>query len=675
MAPQAAQLDHLAADRERMVERQIAARGVDDQRVLDAMRQVPREAFVAPGFEEFAYEDSPLPIAEGQTISQPYIVALMIEAAEVKPGDRVLEIGAGSGYAAAVLGRIAAQVYTIERHGGLARSAQDRLARLGYRNIEVRCGDGTLGWPEAAPFDAIIVTAGGPEIPESLRNQLTIGGRLVIPIGSLSDEQRLVKVVRDGEHAFHEEDLGAVRFVPLIGEHGWSEELPEESGGPIEAELRPPARSRPPTGLLRQTAERLPDLDDPAFGRLFDRFADARVVLLGEATHGTSEFYRARAAITRALIERHGFNIVAVEADWPDAAAIDRYVRHKSRPPDATTAFRRFPTWMWRNLEVHEFVDWLRAHNEGQEPAGRAGFFGLDIYNMSASIRAVIEYLDKVDPEAARVARERYGCLTPWQHDPATYGRAVLSAGYAKCEAAVVAMLRELLEQRLLYEAGDSEDFFDAAQNARLVASAERYYRVMYYGAAESWNLRDRHMFETLEQLLAWRGDGSKAVVWAHNSHIGDAAATEMGEMRDEINVGRLCRERFAETAVLIGFGTDRGTVAAASDWDGPMEIKQVRPAHRDSYERLCRDSGVSRFLVDLRQGRSAELRSSLLYPRLERAIGVIYRPETELASHYFEASLPRQFDAYLWFEQTRAVTPLPTTPRPGMPETYPFGL
>ncbi|TMK04783.1 MAG: protein-L-isoaspartate(D-aspartate) O-methyltransferase, partial [Alphaproteobacteria bacterium] len=279
-----------------MVERQIAARGVNDQRVLDAMRQVPREAFVAPGFEEFAHEDSPLPIAEGQTISQPYIVALMIEAAEVRPGDRVLEIGAGSGYAAAVLGRIAAQVYTIERHGGLARSAKDRLARLGYRNIEVRCGDGTLGWPEAAPFDAIIVTAGGPEIPEILRNQLTIGGRLVIPIGSLSDEQRLVKVVRDGEHAFHEEDLGAVRFVPLIGEHGWSEELPEESGAPIEAELRPPARSRPPTGLLRQTAERLPDLDDPAFGRLFDRFADARVVLLGEATHGTSEFYRARAA-------------------------------------------------------------------------------------------------------------------------------------------------------------------------------------------------------------------------------------------------------------------------------------------------------------------------------------------------------------------------------------------
>jgi protein-L-isoaspartate(D-aspartate) O-methyltransferase len=675
MAQQAAQLDHLTAERERMVERQIAARGVNDARVLDAMRQVPREAFVASGFEEFAYEDSPLPIAAGQTISQPYMVALMIEAAEVKSGDRVLEIGTGSGYAAAVLSRIAAEVYTVERHGALAQTAKRRFARLDYRNIEVRHGDGTLGWPEATPFDAIIVTAGGPEIPESLRHQLKVGGRLVIPIGSLTDEQRLVKVVRDGEHAFHEEDLGPVRFVPLIGEHGWSEQAPDETSGAIEVELRPPARPRPPTGLLREAAERLPDLDDAAFARLFDRFADAHVVLLGEATHGTSEFYRARAAITRSLIERHGFTIVAVEADWPDAAAIDRYVRHKAPAADTTPAFRRFPTWMWRNVEVHDFVEWLRAHNEGLEPTRSAGFHGLDIYNMTASMRAVIDYLGKVDPEAARVARERYGCLTPWQHDPATYGRAVLSAGYAECENAVVAMLRDLFERQMAYEQRDGEGFFDAAQNARLVASAERYYRTMYYGAAQSWNLRDRHMFATLEQLLAWRGDGSKAIVWAHNSHIGDAAATEMGEMRGEINIGQLCRERFAQAAMLIGFGTDRGTVAAASDWDGPMEVKEVRPAHRDSYERLCRDSGASRFLVDLREERSPELREALLYPRLERAIGVIYRPETELASHYFEASLPRQFDAYLWFEETHAVTPLPTTARPGMPETYPFGL
>src|SRR5205085_12356976 len=358
----------------------------------------------------------------------------------------------------------------------------------------------------------------------------------------------------------------------------------------------------------------------------------ARVVLLGEATHGTSEFYRARAQITRRLIERHGFNIVAVEADWPDAARIDRYVRHKAVHVGSGPAFRRFPQWMWRNVEVANFVDWLRAHNAELNPGKHVGFFGLDIYNMNASIAAVIEYLDRFDPKAAAVARERYGCLTPWQRDPATYGRAALTTGYAKCEMPVALALRELLQKQLAYQAQDRDSFLDAAQNARLVAAAERYYRVMYYGSAESWNLRDRHMLETLEHLLDWRGRDSKAIVWAHNSHIGDAEATEMGQVRGEINIGQLCRQCFGQAAVLVGFGTDRGTVAAASDWDGPMEIKQVRPAHRDSYERLCRDSGVSRFLVDLRQGRSAELRNSLLYPRLERAIGVIYRPETELA-------------------------------------------
>ena len=676
MAQRAHQLDQFAAARNRMVDVQIARRGVADRRVLEAMRQVPREAFMAQRLHEFAYEDSPLPIEEGQTISQPYIVALMTEAAAVKPGDRVLDVGTGSGYAAAVLSRIAGKVYSIERHGLLAEQAKERFAGLGYRNIEVRHGDGTLGWPEEAPFDAIIVAAGGPEVPETLRGQLKLGGRLVIPIGTLGREQFLVKVVRDSEHEYREEDVGPVTFVPLIGAHGWSDGAAARGAGRAPARQKAPAvRPKTPADLLREAAEPLPDFDDPAFGRLFDRFADARVVLLGEATHGTSEFYRARAAITRRLIEKHGFSIVAVEADWPDAAAIDRYVRHKA--PLATTepAFRRFPTWMWRNAEVHDFVDWMRAHNEKLDPARRAGFFGLDIYNMNASIRSVIDYLDKVDPEAARVARERYGCLTPWQKDPATYGRAVLTGGYAKCEKAVAAMLRDLFAKQMQYRSRDGEDFLDAAQNARLVASAERYYRVMYHGSAESWNLRDRHMFGTLEHLLEWRGEGAKAIVWAHNSHVGNAAATEMGLVREEINIGQLCRDRFGEDAMLIGFGTDRGTVAAASDWDGPMEIKQVRPAHRDSYERLCRDSGVSRFLVDLREEKSPELHSGLLYPRLERAIGVIYRPETELASHYFDASLPQQFDGYVWFEETRAVTPLPAQPRTGMPETYPFGL
>ena len=678
MAEAVAQSEDRSAERERMVTSQVARRGVTDPRVLDAMRQVPREAFVNAGMEEFAYEDSPLPIASGQTISQPYIVALMIEAARIKPGDSVLDVGTGSGYAAAVLSRLAARVYSVERHRDLADRARRALDKLKYSNIEIRHGDGTLGWTDAAPFDAILVAAGGPEVPEALRRQLKVGGRLIIPIGELGGTQELVKVIRDGDDRFHEEDLGPVTFVPLIGAAGWGEATVDAAPAIERLWRKRPtaaARARSATELIRDAAETLPEPDNPAFGAMFDRFAKARVVLLGEATHGTSEFYRARAQITRRLIEQHGFNIVAVEADWPDAARIDRYVRHKAVHVGSGPAFRRFPQWMWRNVEVANFVDWLRAHNAALHPDQHAGFFGLDIYNMNASIAAVIEYLDRFDPEAAMVARERYGCLTPWQRDPATYGRAALTTGYARCERPVLLALRDLLDKQLEYDAQDRDSFLDAAQNARLVASAERYYRAMYYGTAESWNLRDRHMFDTLNHLMDWRGPNAKAVVWAHNSHIGNAAATDMGKARDEINIGQLCREKFGDDAALIGFGTDRGTVAAADDWDGPMKVKTVRPAHPESYEYLCREAGIRRFLLDLRKGQREDLRSALMSARLERAIGVIYRPETELASHYFDAHLPDQFDGYVWFEETKAVKPLPAESQPGLPETYPFGL
>jgi protein-L-isoaspartate(D-aspartate) O-methyltransferase len=661
----------LSRARDRMVDIQLVRRGIRDRYVLEAMRRIPREAFVQHGFEEFAYEDGPLPIGEKQTISQPYIVALMIEAAEVKPGDRVLEVGAGSGYAAAVLAQIADAVYAIERHPSLAERARERLKQLGYDNIELGVGDGTAGWPEAAPFTAILVAAGGPAVPPALKQQLAIGGRLVIPVGQVERRQNLLKITRRSATDFDEEDLGAVMFVPLIGAHGWAED------GSQAATNHVPGRPQTLPEMIAAAAEPLPEFEDPAFARLFDRFADRRVVLLGEASHGTSEFYRARAAITRRLIERHGFTIVAVEADWPDAAAVDRYVRHRPARADTEPPFQRFPTWMWRNTDVAAFIAWMRAHNDKVKIAERrAGFYGLDLYNMSGSITAVLEYLDKVDPEAAKVARERYGCLTPWQKEPSTYGRAVLTAGYRKCEQAVIEQCRDLLRRRLDYAGTDGDSFLDAAQNARLIASAERYYRIMYYGGAESWNLRDTHMFETLEHLLEARGARSKAVVWAHNSHIGDARHTDMGVVRDELNIGQLCRERFDDTAALVGFGTHTGTVAAASDWDSEMEIKRVRPSHRDSYERLCHDAGVARFLLDLRPDRHQALRQRLLEPRLERFIGVIYRPDTELLSHYADASLPQQFDAFVWFDKTAAVTPLgPEHARAGVPETYPFGL
>lgn len=650
--------------RHRMVEAHIARRGVRDERVLAALRRVARESFVDEGFEEFAYEDSPLPIGSGQTISQPFVVARMAEAAEIEPSDRVLEIGTGSGYAAAVLAELASEVFTMERHGDLARQAEKRLHRSGYSNVTVKVGDGTLGWPEKAPFDAIVVAAGGPSVPVTLQEQLDIGGRLVIPFGELLGEQRLLRITRMSATKFEEEDLGGVMFVPLVGAEGWIEQDNGRSPGPVRKSL---------PELIGEAAEELPAIDDPGFGALFDRFGDRRVILLGEASHGTSEFYRARAAITKHLIEKHGFTIVAVEADWPDAAHLNRYLRGRPQPSEVSAPFQRFPQWMWRNTEVAAFIDWLRQHNTGIEDASRqVGFYGLDLYNMSGSIAAVLAYLDETDPGAAAIARERYGCLTPWQNEPSTYGRAALRSGYRTCEDAVIKQCRELLERSLSQEDGD---LLDAQQNARLIASAEKYYRVMYYGGAETWNLRDRHMFETLDKLLDAGGPESRAVVWAHNSHVGDARNTEMGSGRDELNIGQLCRERYGDQVALIGFGTHAGRVACASDWDSDMEIKEISPSLPGSIERLCHDSGKRFFLLDF--GRSGTLHNALRAPRQQRFIGVIYRPETERLSHYMEAAVSSQFDAFVWFDQTSPVTPLagPTKGSGKMPDTFPFGM
>lgn len=438
---------------------------------------------------------------------------------------------------------------------------------------------------------------------------------------------------------------------------------------------KPRGDIRRDASVIRQFCEPLPSPDEiEKFGAFFDCFGDATVVLLGEASHGTSEFYRARAAITRRLIEKHGFTIVAAEADWPDAARVDRYVRHHAHEPSSEEAFARFPTWMWRNREFHDFITWLRAHNERLPANARSEFRGLDIYSLDRSIAAVLAYLDRVDVEEAKAARKRYGCLTPWQEDPAGYGHATFHLGKSPCEEAVVAELRSLLDKRLAFIRRDGEAFLNAEQNARVVQAAEYYYRLMYRSSRESWNLRDRHMFDTLVRLLSARGKGAKAVVWAHNSHIGNAAATAMG-WQGEFNIGESCRAAFADEAVLIGFGTDHGTVAAASDWDGPMEVKNVLPARPDSHEYLFLRTEMQRSLANWRSSKDPKLREILSKPRLERAIGVVYRPESELSSHYFQAILVDQFDAYVWFEQTEAVKMLPGARPHGVPETYPFGL
>ena len=410
--------ESLRVRRLEMVKHSISARGVRDELVLDAMRKVPRELFVPEKLREFAYDDSPLPIEDDQTISQPYIVAFMAEALLLEGGEKVLEIGAGSGYAAAVLSEIAAHVYTVERIGRLAEAASERLADLGYDNVYVRHSDGTRGWPEHAPYDAIVVAAGGPQVPESLKSQLKVGGRLVMPVGSDQQVQELVRVTRVTETEYRSEDIADVRFVPLIGEEGWP--------GKTRESRRLVRKFRLPTSSEEMLARKLADAAEPFrsiekadLNPLMKRIGSARIVLLGEATHGTSEFYRMRARITQDLVVKKGFRFIAIEGDWPDAARVDHYVRHFNYPPSEWTAFARFPTWMWRNTEVRDFIDWLRKHNGTVHKDRRVAFHGLDLYSLYDSIRSVLSYLANVDPESARIARERYACLTPWQRNPA----------------------------------------------------------------------------------------------------------------------------------------------------------------------------------------------------------------------------------------------------------------
>ena len=658
------------AEREEMVRTQLQARGIADARVLEAMRTVPREEFVDERHRASAYQDAPLPISDGQTISQPYIVALMAEAAHIGPTDHVLEVGAGSGYASAVLSRVAGSVVAVERHRSLAAGAEARLKALGYSNVAVVHGDGSLGCPAHAPFDAIVVSAGGPDVPQALMEQLRIGGTLVIPVGHDPNTQELLLVRRLGEHRYERESLGSVRFVPLVGAGGWAiDPHPSEP-----AAVSGPRQRRNVAAAIAAHCEPLTDHESVALDELVRRVGDARVVLIGESTHGTSEFYRMRNRITRELIRQAGFDVVALEADWPDAAVLNRHVNARATGEECRRAFDRFPQWMWRNLETAEFLQWLSSRHLRLDRSDRRVLVcGLDLYGMSKAIASVLEFLDREHPAAAKLARERYACLSPWQHDPATYGRATMSGLLETCEDEAVAMLRDMLELRLADPARTGDPLFEAQRNAAVVRDAERYYRAIYWGSSESWNLRDAHMLSTLQAVLAHRGATSKAVVWAHNSHVGDASATEMRE-RGETNLGELARRSWGQGAYLIGMGTHHGTVAAAAAWDAPMRVRTLLPSHPDSFERLCLDAGVGNFMLALRHAKGAALRAMLEVPRLQRAVGVVYRPETEFLSHYLEASVARQFDEWIWFTRTSAVTATAGGTEDEDPGTYPFG-
>ncbi|MFP4014752.1 MAG: erythromycin esterase family protein [Chitinispirillaceae bacterium] len=437
-----------------------------------------------------------------------------------------------------------------------------------------------------------------------------------------------------------------------------------------------------PISLIRQNANEILDRPDD-YDTLLDDIGDCRFVLIGEATHGTHEFYRARARITQRLIEEKGFAAVAVEADWPDAYRVNRFVRGLGEDPDPFKAlgdFTRFPRWMWRNTEVVEFIIFLRNFNLHKNQEDMAGFYGLDLYSLYTSIDKVIAYLDDVDPRAAQQARKRYSCFEQYGPEAESYGMAMTYVT-DDCRREATAQLEELRRKGVDYVKqkgfAGKEELFYAQQNAKLAQDAEEYYRTMFSGRVSSWNMRDRHMADTLEALAEHIGSfrEPKIVVWEHNSHLGDARATEVSRY-GELNVGQLIRERYGEQVFNIGFTTHSGTVSAASSWGGDVERKQIRPSMVESYENLFHRSTIRSFYLTLKNNPHL---SFLEREHLERAIGVIYMPSTERQSHYFRASLPGQFDAVIHFDQTNAVQPLEKNAGweegEPLPDTYRSGL
>ena len=455
-----------------------------------------------------------------------------------------------------------------------------------------------------------------------------------------------------------------------------------------EASISGP-EAQTPAQVISRVAIDAPD-GVPPRETLEELIGDARIVLIGESSHGTHEFYEARAAITKWLIEEKGFCAVAAEADWPDAYRVNRYVRGvgpDTSADEALSGFERFPAWMWRNTVVRDFVDWLRTRNRLHESNGRrqAGFYGLDLYSLHRSMHEVIAYLDKIDPKAAARARERYACFDHTSADDGqAYGFSAAFGAGPSCENQAIEQLVEVRRNAVAYARRDGllaeDELFYAQQNAQTVRNAEVYYRAMFSGRVTSWNLRDKHMAQTLEALLNHLDRHSdvpsaRIVVWAHNSHVGDARATEAWA-DGQLTLGQLARQRYGKQACLLGFSTYSGTVTAASEWGGVAERKAVRPALNGSIEELLHDTGRSAFLVSALFSREAE--DALSAVRLGRAIGVIYRPETERQSHYFHVRPADQFDAMIHIDQTRALEPLEVTSlwvAGETPETYPTGL
>jgi erythromycin esterase-like protein len=443
-----------------------------------------------------------------------------------------------------------------------------------------------------------------------------------------------------------------------------------------------------PTDLVRVAAQPLAmpfSGDDPALETLIARCRGAEVVLIGESTHGTHEFQALRAALTARLVASEGFNAIALEADWPSARRLHRHTiggDGGSNAADALEGFRRFPQWMWRNSDMLDFAGWLRQHNQPLPEHLRVHLHGLDLYSMNESIHEVVSYLERIDPAEARRFAGRYACFDHFGGDTRRYGLFAGTGISRNCEEEVVGALAELRMKKasLLAWDGDAaaEAFFSAERNAAAVADAESYYRTMFRGDIHSWNLRDRHMMDTLLAAMDRRRERhgtARTIVWAHNSHVGDASATTMGR-RGEFSLGELARSHFGDRAVLVGLTTSHGTVTAADDWDAPARRMELLPPLAHSCELAFHKTGLPAFLLEPTANEA--LAQALSAPLLQRAIGVVYRRDSERGSHYLTADLTKQFDVLIHIDTTRALEPLETA-APVNPvevdETYPTGV
>ncbi|WP_272022986.1 erythromycin esterase family protein [Olleya namhaensis] len=635
---------------------QLEDKGISNKLLLEAFQDIPEAFFLSETLHPYFYEDVRIEKSLEKTEPRVIVVARMLEQLKIKEEDKILITGVDSIYILVVLSKIYKNVYNIETNETYANWATEVLKAVEINNVHIKTDNPEIGWKEEGPFNAILIASAFKEIPNTIKKQLAIGAKLIAPVGPdwahvllevtkrVSENDYVSKALRDNYY------IPNPKILPKISKETYTEtEIIDEIG--INSIPFKTIKKFPMDGLL-------------------DRIGNAKVVLLGEASHGTSEFYLTRQEITKALIEKKGFNFVCAEADWSDAEQINNYVKNEYTAQN-WLPFARFPEWMWKNKEVLDFVEWLKKYNAKRN--NTIGFYGLDLYGLENSIDLVINYLQKIDPELAKIAKNRYACITPYMSNPTVYGKLVTTNTLESCEKDVIDMLFDLLKNK--NKLNHTKEYFYAYQNATVVVDAERYYKAMYYGSAESWNLRDFHMFYTLKSLLSFFGKDSKTIVWAHNSHIGNALATEM-YARGEINIGHLCKEHFGSKSYHIGFGTNTGTVAASKNWGEKMNKMPIKDAVDNSYENLCNKTNVSNFTLPLREEHTEKkLRDFLSVPRLQRAIGVVYKPETELRSHYYKSILPYQFDEYIWFNKTKAITPLETkTSITKLIDIHPFG-